>query len=189
MKTLNEMFYDVILLNELDGNVNAALRFSDPDGVLSGKSGWSFGVCQFDTQNNDTALACLRDCGFTPAEIQGVVKQTIDVKPLAAKLRAHADVVEQYSTDQLSYCLNKAAAFVTDHGMPVESPGGILAIADAINQYGSVGDGFVTFMKDRTSVGADDVLAWRLQTKYGREHGDDCKRRIANVLKVITGPV
>lgn len=33
MKTLNELFYDVILLNELFGNVKAAFRFSDPDGV------------------------------------------------------------------------------------------------------------------------------------------------------------
>ena len=33
MKTLNELFYDVILLNELSGNVSGALKFSDPDGV------------------------------------------------------------------------------------------------------------------------------------------------------------
>lgn len=33
MKTLNELFYQVILLNELSGNKSAALRFSDPDGV------------------------------------------------------------------------------------------------------------------------------------------------------------
>ena len=65
MKTLNEMLYEIIVLNELDGNLNASLRFSDPDGALSGKSGWSFGPCQFDTQNNAAALACLRDCGFT----------------------------------------------------------------------------------------------------------------------------
>lgn len=189
-KTLNGMLYSIIVLNELDGNLNASLRFSDPDGVLSGKSGWSFGPCQFDTQNNSAALACLRECGFTEAEIQGVVKQTIDVKPLAAKLKAHADVVERYSTDQLTYCLNKAVAFVTDFGIPVESPGGILAGADAINQYGSLGQGSADFMRALGhSVTADDFLTWRLQTKYGREHPDDCKRRIRNVIKTCNNLV
>ena len=185
MRTLNEMFYDVILLNELSGNLNAALRFSDPDGVLSGKSGWSFGVCQFDTQNNSQALACLRECGFTEAEIQGIVNQTIDVKPLNAKLKAHADIIERYSTVQLSYCLDKALNFYTERGIAVENPGGIMATADAINQYGSVGDGFAEYMrKFARPVIAYDVLKWRMQTKYGREHPDDCIRRIQNVLSV-----
>ena len=187
MKTLNQMLYDIIVLNELDGNLNASLRFSDPDGVLSGKSGWSFGPCQFDTQNNSAALACLRDCGFTESEIEGVVKQSIDVRPLAAKLQANAAVVERYSTDQLTYCLNKAAAFVTDFGIPVESPGGILAGADYINQYGSEGNGAKLYYQALgRPVTAEDVLAFKLSnTKYGKEHPSDCRRRYDNLMKVI----
>ena len=50
MKNLNELFYDVILANELEGDVGAALRFSHAPGD---KSGYSFGVCQFDVKNND----------------------------------------------------------------------------------------------------------------------------------------
>lgn len=65
MKTLNELFYDVILLNELSGNIRAALRFSDPDGP-SGRSGGSFGVCQHDTRHGKYGVTCLRECGFTP---------------------------------------------------------------------------------------------------------------------------
>ena len=187
MKTLNEMFYEVILLNELSGNVNVALRFSDPDGVRSGKSGWSFGVCQFDTKNNSQALVCLRECGFIKVEIQGIVDQTIDVKPFAARLKEHADIVEQFSTEQLKYCLDKALNFVLDYGIPVENPGGILAGADYVNQYGSQGNGARVYYKSLgREITAHDVLIFKLgNTKYGREHPEDCKRRYNNILKVI----
>jgi len=187
MKTLNEMFYDVTLLNELSGNANVALKFSDPDGVRSGKSGWSFAVCQFDTKNNSQALVCLRECGFTKVEIQGIVDQTIDVKPFAARLREHADIIERFSTEQLSYCLNKALNFDLDFGIPVESPGGILAGADYVNQYGSQGNGARVYYKSLgREITAYDVLIFKLgNTKYGREHPEDCKRRYNNILKVI----
>ena len=187
MKTLNEMFYDIILLNELSGNLGAALRFSDPDGVRSGKSGWSFAVCQFDTQNNSQALVCLRECGFTEAEIQGIVKQTIDVKPLAAKLKANASIIEKYSTVQLSYCLDKALNFVLDYGIPVRSPDGILAGADYVNQYGSQGNGARDYYRKLgRPITAQDVLQFKLtNTKYGREHPTDCRRRYNNIIKVI----
>jgi len=191
MKTLNEMFYDVTLLNELSGNANVALKFSDPDGVRSGKSGWSFAVCQFDTKNNSQALVCLRECGFTKVEIQGIVDQTIDVKPFAARLREHADIIERFSTEQLSYCLNKALNFDLDFGIPVESPGGILAGADYVNQYGSQGNGARNFYRslDRP-ITAEDVLTFKLgSTKYGREHPADCERRYNNIMKVIAANV
>jgi len=185
--TLNEMFYKVILLNELSGNIRAALRFSDPDGVLTGKSGWSFGLVQFDTQNNSLALTCLRECGVTEAEIQGIVKQNIDVKPLARKLVDNALIVRRYDEMQLSYCLNKALNFDMEHGIPVESPGGILAGADYVNQYGSQGNGAKTYYKSLgRPITAEDVLRFKLElTKWGREHPDDCKRRYNNIVKVV----
>jgi len=186
MKTLNEMFREVILKNELSGNEKIALRFSDPDGERSGKSGWSFGVSQFDTQNNGEAINCLVDCGFTDAEIKGIVKQNISVAPLAARLIAHADIVAKYDEAQLSHCINSALNVVTAYGVPVVNPGGILALADYVNQYGSIGDGFVTWMK---SVGRPimelDVLTFKLEhTKYGKEHRDDCIRRY-NTIQVM----
>jgi hypothetical protein len=188
MRTLNEMFYDIEVLNELGGNLNASLRFSDPDGVLSGKSGWSFAPCQFDTQNNVQSLACLRECGFTEDEIQGIVKQTIDVKPLAIKLKAHADIIERYSTEQFSYCLNKALNFDLNYGIPVESPGGILAGADYVNQYGSQGNGARAYYWSlNRPITAHDVLMFKLTgTKYGKEHPNDCKRRYNNIMEVIS---
>lgn len=189
MKTLNELFREVILANELDNNLSFAMRFSDPDGVRSGKSGWSFGVCQFDTKNNDAALKCLAECGFGPEEIKGIVDQTVDVKRFFGRLAEHADIVMKYDEQQLSYCLDKALNFNTTYGIPVESPGGILAGADYCNQYGSEGNGAVVFYRALgRSITADDVLQFKLtQTKYGREHPADCQRRHDNIIKILEG--
>lgn len=187
MQTLNEIFRRVILANELDNNTAAALRFSDPDGVLSGKSGWSFGISQFDTQNNDQALVCLRECGFTENEIYGVVHQTVDVKPLASKLKAGADIIARYDTQQLSHCLNKALNFDEKYGIPQSGPGAILASADYVNQYGSQGQGAVAYYKGLgRPITAEDVLNFKLTcTKYGKEHPKDCRRRYDNLMKVL----
>jgi hypothetical protein len=188
METLNALFRKVILANELENNLAAALRFSDPDGVFSGKSGWSFGISQFDTQNNDQALKCLAECGFSSAEIQSIVKQTVDVKPFNARLAAHADVIAKYDEAQLSGCLTAALNFATSRGIPVVNPGGILAIADQTNQYGPPGDGTAAFyLVLHHPVDVQDVLAWRLQTKYGEEHPADCRRRIQNILAILKG--
>ena len=187
METLNSMFRDLIFANECDSNPRAVLRFSDPDGVLSGKSGWSFGVSQFDTQNNGEALKCLAACGFTPSEISGVVRQTIDVKPLNAKLAANSDVIETYDVVQLSFCVNSALNCATSNGLPADNPGGILALADYINQYGSIGNQFIGFIKALGHpVMASDVLKFKLDhTKYGEDRPRDCQRRYNNLVKVV----
>lgn len=89
MNTL-EIFSRVILANELDGSTAHAYRFSDPDGVRTGKSGWSFGICQFDINNNLQTIICLRECGFTTDEITGLKLHLIaNMKPMNAKLLAN----------------------------------------------------------------------------------------------------
>jgi len=186
MATLNEIFRRIILANELSDNLKYVHRFSDADGVRSGKSGYSFGISQFDTQNNDQALKCLRECGFTEAEITGIVKQTIDVKPLAARLAAHADIIAKYDSEQLSYCLNKAINFDIDHGIQIANVSAMLAGADYVNQYGSQGNGARAYYKGLgRPITAEDVLQFKLtQTKYGREHPDDCHRRYNNLVRI-----
>lgn len=188
MQTLNSLFHKLILANELDNNLATALRFSDPDGKLSGKSGWSFGVCQYDTQNNDSALQCLKECGFSVPEIKGIVEQTVDIKPFSARLQEHADIVEKWDTLQLSYCLNKALNFQTEHGLVMADNAAILACADYINQYGSQGSGMLAwFKKLGRPIVAEDVLSFKLNyTKYGKEHPADCRRRYANLVKLMS---
>lgn len=187
-QSLNEMFNDLIFANELGSNPRLAYEFSDPDGIRSGKSGYSFAACQFDVQNNSNALLCLKECGFTDAEIQGLVSQTVDVKPLASKLKNNKEIVDRWSEQQLSYCLQKALSFDVEFGIPVESPGGILAGADYVNQYGSQGNGAKAYyLALGRPITALDVLNFKLtNTKYGKEHSADCKRRHDNLLKILS---
>ena len=187
MKTINEMFDDIIGLNE--GGKAAAYRFSDPDGVKSGKSGWSFGTVQFDTKNNGEAIKCLVDCGFTQDEIHGIVDQTIDVVPLAARLVAHKDVVDRYDMAQLQHCINSAGNFASDHNVPLADTAAFLALADVWNQFGSWGDGSAAHLLALGKpVTADDILAMKLTWKYATQvkgGHDDTIRRYKNVMEVV----
>ena len=186
-RTLNEMFRDLIFANECGKNPRVIYKFSDPDGERSGKSGWSFGLSQFDTQNNSTALKCLAECGFTDAEIAGIVAQSVDVRPFAERLAAHSEIIDSYDTEQLTYCLGKALDFDMKFGIPVTNPGGILASADYCNQYGSEGMGAVAFYKALgRPINEQDVLKFKATTKYGKEHYDDCVRRYTNLQVMLS---
>jgi hypothetical protein len=187
MKSINELFRLVILVNELDNNTKLAFTFSDPDGVRSGKSGWSFGVCQFDTRNNNQALACLAECGFNSGEIHGVVDQTIDVRPFAARLKEYSDIIAKYDEAQLSRCIFSAMDFYARHSIPVTDTGAILASADYVNQYGSQGDGFAAYMKSLgRPVVANDILKFKLEhTVYGKRCPKDCQRRFDNLVDIL----
>ena len=187
MKTINEMFRSIIALNE--GGESVAYRFSDPDGVRSGKSGWSFGLCQFDTRNNGEAIKCLVDCGFTHDEIHGVVDQTIDVVPLAARLIAHKEIVDRYDMVQLQHCLDSAGNFAANHNIPLADSAAFLMTADTVNQFGSLGDGSAAHLLALSKpVTADDILAMKLTWKYATQvkgGKEDTKRRYSNVITVV----
>ncbi len=187
MKTMEQLFREVILWNEVSGNQNAILRFSDPDGP-SGRSGWSFGLCQFDTRHNDAAVACLKELGFTPAEVNLVRDQAGNVKPLEAKLKAGAAIIERYDTAQLARCLHSALNTTTSNGILAVDTGGILCLADYVNQYGSIGPSFVKYLNEHDldkDITPAEVQAWKLTTAYGQKHKGDCERRYNNILKVL----
>jgi hypothetical protein len=103
-------------------------------------------------------------------------------------LIAHADTIEKYDTEQLSYCLNNALNAITSKGVVAYEPAALLCLADYVNQYGSIGPSFIEWMDKRDSDGitAAEIQDWKLNhTKYGREHKNDCVRRYNNVLKVV----
>lgn len=185
------LFEKVILANELSNNVAYAYKFSDPDGVRSGKSGWSFGRSQFDTKNNPLALKCLSECGFDDTVIKGIVNQSIDVAPFNAKLRAGQAVIDRYDLVQFRACICKAQAVIKKHGITLVDDTALLAIADYDNQY---------YLSDRDKPGylvhylkrlgrpasARDILTFKLEhTKYGKEKPGDCERRYNNLIRIM----
>jgi hypothetical protein len=176
-------FRKVILANELDNNLAFALKFSDPDGVRSGKSGWSFGVCQYDIANNPAAATCLRACGFTVEEIAGLKAQTVDVKALEPKLKAAAATVEKFDTIQLNGCITRAQAILSRRNIQPADDAALLAIADYANQY---------YLSDIDKPGygrafrAADILSWKLEhTPYGKSRPSDCQRRYDNLVRIM----
>lgn len=193
MSNLNDKFRKIIIANELGGDLNEALKFSDPDGVRSGKSGWSFGVVQFDLQNNSLAASCLRECGFSEEEISGLIAQTHDaakMRELEAKLRAAAEVVARYDETQLDGCLDRAQYLCKRFGITPVDDAAILAVADYANQYSLTAINKPSYLLGYLSAlnrqfMAHDVLDFKLRnTKWGREHPEDCERRHKNVIKI-----
>lgn len=188
--TTAEKFRAIIIANELGGDMSAAFRFSDPDGVRSGKSGWSFGVCQFDLNNNPLASICLKECGFADEEIAALKAQTIDVTLLEPRLRAAAEIIERYDEHQLAGCIERAKNICKLFRIFHADEAALLSVADYDNQYH-----FSGFNKPGTLVNylvmlqrpftAEDILAFkREKTKYGREHPEDCDRRYKNIIKI-----
>ena len=188
--SLLETFRKIIIANELGGDLTEALKFSDPDGVGSGKSGWSFGVCQFDLRNNSRAASCLRECGFTPGEIDGLINQTVDVRPFEPRLQAAADIVSRYDGLQLKACIERAHYLLDRFTITPADNAALLAVADYDNQFGLsaiTGPKYLLgYLKDAPQpFTAEDVLTFKLiGTKFGRENPADCKRRFANIIKI-----
>lgn len=184
-------FRKIILANELDNNKAYALKFSDPDGVRSGKSGWSFGISQFDLQNNPIAASCLRACKFSEAEIRGLIAQTVDADALEPKLAAHAATIEQFDRVQLNSCVTRAQRILSKRLITPANDAALLACADYANQY-HLSDinkpGYLVhyLVKLGRPFTAADVLQFKLvATKYGREHPGDCRRRHNNLVKIM----
>ncbi len=190
--SLAEKFRKIIIANELGGDLSEALRFSDPDGVRSGKSGWSFGVCQFDLQNNPMAAVCLKECGFTDFEIAALKAQSIDVTLLEPRLRnaAGTRTIARYDEHQLAGCLERAGNICRLFSIPAANDAAILAVADYDNQYHFSAikkpHYLVHYLAElRRPFTAEDILDFKKrETKWGREHPEDCERRYRNVVKI-----
>ena len=187
--SLSDKFRKIIIANELGGDLSEALKFSDPDGVRSGKSGWSFGVCQFDLRNNSLAAACLRECGFAQEEIEGLIAQTVDARPFEPMLQAAADIVARYDETQLRTCVERAHYLLDRFSVSPADAAALLSVADYDNQYGLsaiAGPKYLLgFLKLKGTFTAEDVLDFKLHvTKWGREHPEDCRRRHANVVRI-----
>lgn len=184
-----EVLEKVLLANEHDGTTHRVYKFSDPDGICSGKSGWSFGRSQFDILNNPQATICLRECGFTTDEIAGLKAQTIaDMRPMNNKLLANCTVIDRYDDQQISECLQVPTVLCGNSGIKL-TPGGLVALADYHNQFNmSRGGKMHTFLKGlKRPVTADDIYRFKLTLPWGLKRKDDVDRRHNNIMAVLKG--
>lgn len=176
-----------LLINEVENNLDFLYRFTDPDGIKTGKSGYSFGLVQFDVLNNSTAIACLKDCGFSPAEIERVKSQTTDIKDLNTKLKAHAAVVDKYDNAQIVECVTHVTAVSAKRGFVFADEEAFVHAADYHNQFymnenGKMA-GFLASLK--RPVTAEDIRDFKLSLPWGQKRPDDVKRRYNNIVKLM----
>jgi len=178
---------DIILVNELGGNRSFIYRFSDPDGP-AGRSGYSFGLCQFDIANNPEAVLCLRECGFTTDEIAGLKAQTVNAAGLASKLAASRAVVDRWDDKQLTECLDHPVRLCRESGI-VAGDEAMYHLADYHNQfYMSRGGKMHRYLCTlQRPVEPEDVLAFKLGLPWGKKRPDDVQRRYHNIAAIIGG--
>ncbi len=179
----------VITQNEIGGNAGLIYKFSDADGLRTGKSGYSFGVCQFDIMNNSVAILCLKECGFAADEIAALKKQNCSIAQLNAKLLAHKEIVDKYDSKQIAGCINWISSLVDAGGFKFADDTAFIMACDYHNQfYASKGGKFFTFCRQLGKpVTAADILRYKLGTIWGKKRPDDVDRRYKTVIKVMAG--
>lgn len=182
-----DIFYKILMANELGNNDKLILKFSDADGVRTGKSGYSFGVSQFDIKNNKNASACLLACGFTQQEIGHLLTQDIDsqtLKAYEAKLESAAKVVEEYDKAHMLESLAHCSHLLATTQSTLADKETIYHIADYHNQFTFSRDGKLhEFLKTiKEPITPDIILKFKLeQTAWGQKRPDDIRRRYDNI--------
>lgn len=183
------IFRTIILHNELGGDRVLAYRFSDPDGVRTGRSGWSFGLCQFDTKHGPYATLCLRECGFTTDEITGIREQSIPIGPMNEKLNMAAGTIDRWDDKQLWECLDHPHGLCIKSGIELDTDEVLYHLADYHNQF-YMSDGGKMHRSLRSlgrKIQPGDVLKVKKATLWGQKRPDDVMRRYTNVIKAFEG--
>lgn len=189
-KRISDKCMQSIKMNEVGGDDALIYKFSDPDGERTGKSGWSFGLVQFDTQNNWDALHCLEACGFTIYEVVKIIKQDGDISHLNPKLRAQSHIVDRFDTAHVNKSLHHCERLVDGYGIHLDSEGILVHIVDYHNQfYMTPGGKLHRWLQDQGNpVTAEMFLNFKInRTLWGRKRPDDVQRRFRNIEKILEG--
>jgi len=188
---IKELFEEVIFANELDDNKELIYQFSDPDGERSGKSGWSFGKCQFDIANNPNAVLALREMDFTTDEIKALRDQTglIAISFLNMKLMDGHEIVDKWDNRQVMECLEWPLLLCNEIGVELDSVESFLHIADYHNQlyFSRRGKLYNTLKAFKHSAAPSDILAFKLSIPWGIKKPKDVYRRYKNIRRICNG--
>ena len=185
---LAEAMLEVLTRNEIGPDKSQAYCFSDPDGLESGKSGYSFGRVQFDIENNWRALHCLEECGFRPKDLDRLFEQKGPIGDLNRKLLAASDVVDRFDMLHTLESVEHCKSLLEDYDIKLSSIETFIHIVDYHNQlYMSKGGMLHKSLINMMLMGAreitpEDILRIKSdKTKWGRERPDDVERRFKNI--------
>ncbi len=178
----------VITANEIGGDQNLAYKFSDPDGVRTGKSGYSFGPVQFDVKHNWTGILCLRDCGFRPKHLARLFEQRGPIDDLNAKLQANKTIVDAYSAQHVGESCEHVLGLLRGSGIQLENMEALVHIVDYHNQFYMSPHGKIHrwLLAHKIVFTPQMVLSFKLtDTAWGRKRSDDVQRRYDNITKLF----
>lgn len=195
-KTLANKFRECLFRNECNGQKRYVYMFSDPDGVRTGKSGYSFGVCQFDVKVNPNALNALMQMDFTVSEIRALQDQDIDdMRPYNNKLKQNTAIVDIWDEQQIYQCLSITRDHLYKLSIDVQDEETFLHIADYHNQfYFSIGGKLWGFLKENRekTVTPEMIREYKYTTTWGIKQKkrkpiikDDVYRRYINIVNIM----
>lgn len=170
---------DAIAMNEISGNLSVAYRFSRASG---GNSGYSFGRSQFDVSNNPFVSQFLRNrCGFTAEDINTLLRLENDVTGLNNKLREHKKEIDDYDLQHTKEMITYVGTLLSD--LDVENEETFVHLVDYHNQFNLSKNGKMhRYLKTLKFATCENILNFKLnQTKWGKEHPHDVKRRYNNI--------
>lgn len=173
---------DAIAMNEISGNLSVAYRFSRASG---GNSGYSFGRSQFDVSNNPFVSQFLRNkCGFTAEDINTLLRLKKDVTELNNKLREHKKEIDDYDLQHIKNMIKYVGGILSD--LEVESEETFIHLVDYHNQFNLSYNGKMhKYLKTLKFATCENILNFKLnQTKWGKEHPQDVKRRYNNIKRM-----
>lgn len=182
--SLLETFKKAIFANELSSNENAIYRFSN----ASEASGLSFGISQLDITHNSAAVQCLKECGFSDAELAQLAHKGGGWKALSGKLAANKAIVDKYDAAQIKECLDHVLTVAKSRRITFANDEAIVHAADYHNQFymsttGKMANDLVTLGRPVTP---EDILNIKLQTAWGKKEPGDVRRRYNNIARIMT---
>lgn len=185
--TMDDIFRKIIIQNELGGNISLIYKFSDADGIRKGKSGYSFGISQFDILNNTNAILCLRECDFTTDEIKELKEQIVNKTQYDKRLKEHYDIVDKWDEKQLNECLEHSISLCDFAGIKLKNRKTLYHLADYHNQFyfSKYGKMYKYLLSLGRIVNPEDILALKMKTTWGKSRPDDVRRRYNNITKIL----
>lgn len=180
---------NMLFENELGSDPNLITRFSDPDGLRSGKSGYSFGISQFDIENNWTGILCLKECGFRPKDLDRLFEQSGSITDLNKRLRENSETVLKYDEMHMLESIEHVQRVLarTHHNYSELTLATILNLVDYHNQfYLSIQGKMHKWMLDQSNLNSSMILDFKLNnTLWGSKNPSDINRRYRNIETLL----
>lgn len=171
--------------NETNDRLELRYRFSDPDGLKNGKSGYSFGASQFDIENNWNALWVLRRCGLTPKDLKRLYLQQDDISDLNNKLKENHGIIDAEDQKHIKEAYEHCRRLTI--GIQLADNEVMIHIMDYHNQFYFSQDGKLhrALKAHGAIIDSSFILAFKLNhTFWGNKRPDDVERRFRNIHSI-----